>query len=183
MKNAPRSRKSWWRHLYHAMVRMLRGAVLLEDTPERIARGCACGMYAAVLPVFGQTFIGMILARLLRGNVISSIPWSWISNPLTTVPIWYGCYRVGVALLPGHQAVGWHKVQAIAEEMSEAPWREALLHGWDVLGDIAVPLVLGTNLVGLVFGLLGYAAVRRVVPVLQARRRARLAHWHRTNEV
>ena len=177
MKGAPRSRKPWIHRVYRSAVRMLRGAILLEDSPERIARGCGCGMYAAILPVIGQTIVGMILSRLVRGNVVASIPWSWISNPLTTVPIWYGCYLIGAFILPGYTVVSWDEVQGIAHNLQSASTSDVLSHGWKLLGSIAVPLIVGTNLVGLACGALMYVVVKRCVPMIQRRRQERRSRW------
>lgn len=81
---APKTSKGRWRQFVHVLVKTVRGALLLQDTPHRIAVGCACGIFVSPLPTLGQTFIGMILAKLLGGNVIASLPWSWITNPFTT---------------------------------------------------------------------------------------------------
>src|ERR1043165_6490547 len=95
IKGAPKTTKGRWRRFVHALMKTLRGALLLQDTPHRIALGCACGIFFSPLPTLGQTFIGMILAKLAGGNVIASLPWSWISNPFTTVPSFFGGHRGG----------------------------------------------------------------------------------------
>ena len=87
--------------MWFTIIRALRGAVLLEDTPHRIALGCGCGIFASPLPLFGQAFVGALAAKLLGGNVIASLPWTFLSNPFTTLPIWYGCYRLGMIITPG----------------------------------------------------------------------------------
>jgi len=175
--DAPRTRKSWWRRTWYTGVKMVRGAILLEDTPERIARGCGIGIFCSVLPMVGQTLVGIILTRIARGNVIASIPWSWISNPLTTVPIWYGCYRFGAFLLPGVEPLNWSQVASIFTKLQEATWKVAFTQGFDLLGAIAVPILFGTIIVGLFFGTIGYVLIRRAVPAIQARRAAKCARW------
>lgn len=180
MRDAPRTRKSWWRRTWHAGIRMVRGAIMLEDSPERIARGCGIGIFCSVLPVLGQTLVAIVLTRLAGGNVIAAIPWSWISNPFTTVPIWYACYRFGALLIPGNNPLNWSQVAGIFTKLHEATWKEAFTHGFDLFGAIAAPILLGTILVGLFFGTIGYILIRRTVPMIQARRSAKRTRWATT---
>ncbi len=83
------------------MIRALCGAMLMEDTPQRIALGCACDIFASPLPIFGQAFVGAVVAKVLGRDVIASLPWTLLSNPFTTLPIWYGSYRLGMLITSG----------------------------------------------------------------------------------
>lgn len=177
LRQAPRSRKPWPRRAWRGLLGLLRGALLLEDTPERIARGCAFGVATAFLPMFGQSLLGALLARLCGGNVIAALPWTWISNPLTTVPIWYGCYRFGALLVPGHQAVGWEVMTVTAARLEAASWSQALADLGGLLGAMAWPLILGTVLVGGFSGFLTWLGVRPLVARWQERRRTRHRRW------
>lgn len=177
MAAAPPTRKPWWRRLWHASLRAVRAVALLEDTPHRIALGSACGIFASVLPTLGQTFVGMLLARALRGSVLASLPWSWISNPLTTLPIWFACYRLGCILLPGSPALGWDEVTDRFRLFGEAGWREVLDHGAELLGEVFWPLLLGSVVLGAAAGAVGYRLMRQLVLRVQARRARRAAAW------
>jgi uncharacterized protein len=167
-----RLRQSW-----RAFALAVRRVVMLEDIPERIARGCGAGMFCAWLPMLGQTFAGMLLAWCIRGSPLAAIPWSWITNPLTTLPIWYGCYRLGAALIPGHEAVTWDGLRAIVEQVEAMSLVDGMLHGVEVLGGVFLPLLLGSVLIGIVTAIPTWWLVRRAVAALQARRAARVAHW------
>lgn len=73
----------------------------LPDTPEKIARGIAAGVFASWTPFYGFHFIIAVLgAVLLRGNVIASLLGTFFGNPLTYVPIGV------VALNTGHFILG-----------------------------------------------------------------------------
>lgn len=167
----------WFRRNWRAFTVSLRRVVMFEDTPERIARGCAAGMFTAYLPIFGQTLVGMLVAWCIRGSVLAAMPWSWITNPLTTVPLWYGCYRLGAALLPGHHTVTWEGLRAIVEHLQAMSLFDGLVHGVEILGGVFLPLLLGTLIVGLLTALPTWWLVRRAVVAVQARRAARCAHW------
>jgi uncharacterized protein (DUF2062 family) len=173
---APLTRKGRFRRLWHVCWKALRGVVTLEDSPYRIAMGAAAGIFCSVLPTLGQTFIGMILAKIMRGSVIASLPWSWLSNPFTTLPIWYGCYRVGL-VATGDEPKAFADVSLLFTRFMDLPWREALGHGFTDLGDIFLPTLLGSLIVGAAAAALGYALIHAAVVHLHHRRAARRAAW------
>ena len=134
-------------------------------------------MFTAYLPMLGQTLVGMALAWCMRGSVLAAMPWSWITNPFTTLPIWYGCYRLGALVWPGHEAVTWERLQALIERIDAMSLVDGLLHSAEVLGSVFLPMLIGSLLVGLATALPTYWLVRRAVVAVQARRAARCAHW------
>ena len=181
IKGAPKTTKGRWRQFVHVLIKTLRGALLLQDTPHRIAMGCACGIFVSPLPTLGQTFIGIILAKLLRGNVIASLPWSWISNPFTTLPIFYGCYRVGMWITPGEwKLVSFERMGEIIDKFNHLSMADGFATGYAVVVDIFVPMLVGSILVGAIGGVVGYVLIVRAVVAAQARRRERLSHWKKT---
>lgn len=165
------------RQAWRSFALAVRRVVMLEDEPERIARGCAAGMATAYLPMLGQTFAGMALAWVMRGSLLAAVPWSWITNPLTTLPLWYACYRIGAALLPGHQAIGWERLRGLVDTVQAMEFLDGLLHSAEVLGGVFLPMLLGSVIVGAVTAVPTYYLVRRAVRAVQARRAARAAHW------
>ncbi|MCU0541172.1 MAG: DUF2062 domain-containing protein [Oscillatoriaceae cyanobacterium Prado104] len=78
-----------WRYYYNRFLRM-------RGTPESIARGFAAGVFTGMFPAFGlQIVTGVALATLLRGNKIVAAAATWISNPITDLPIWALNFQVG----------------------------------------------------------------------------------------
>ena len=72
----------------------------LRGKPETLATGLAVGVFAGCFPLFGlQTFIGILLATIFRGSKVAAIAGTWISNPLTYLPIYVFNYKVGKFLL------------------------------------------------------------------------------------
>ncbi|MEC4989100.1 MAG: DUF2062 domain-containing protein [Oscillatoria sp. PMC 1068.18] len=89
--------QSWlvrrWRYYLHRL-RRLRGG------KQKIARGLAVGVFAGFFPLFGmQTIVGVLLATLFRGNKLAAAAATWISNPLTYVPIYAFNFQLGALLL------------------------------------------------------------------------------------
>ncbi len=166
-----------FRQMWRSFALAVRRVVMLEDDPERIARGCAAGMFTAYLPMIGQSFAGMLVAWLIRGSPLAAIPWTFITNPLTTLPLWYASYRLGAALIPGHQTIGWERLREMVDTLQAMSLADALVSGFTILGGVFLPLLLGSCLIGLVTAVPTWWLVRRAVRAVQARRAARVAHW------
>ncbi|NJL82637.1 MAG: DUF2062 domain-containing protein [Chloroflexaceae bacterium] len=124
-----------WRAVRYWWLRLLR----LQGTPGTIARGFAVGAFAGFFPFFGlQTIFGVTLAILFRGNKLAAAAGTWISNPVTDVPIFLFNFKVGQWLLGWDiitvQQLQWSSWKAIAE--SGKMVSAALLFGCLVMGSI-----------------------------------------------
>jgi uncharacterized protein (DUF2062 family) len=190
----------WWRHyVYHMtpsglkarvafLIRrsrrfIIRRVLHTDDPPHQLALGVAIGIFVALTPTGGfQTALVVFLAWLMGANKVIGIPFVWISNPATLVPIYYPCYLVGRFLL-GEPEIKW-------------PWWEELMHPpsgwfamthfyWSRMIEIAAPLWLGCIIVSGALAVMTYYLVyfsvrwyrlRRwgqLVPPLRTARRAR----------
>lgn len=104
------------------------------------------GIFVAFIPVPGQMPIAALLALLLHCNLPISVALVWISNPLTMPAIFFSTYQLGRWLLelPPVQVsleLSWH-------------W---LMHEFSLIWK---PLLVGSLLSGLVFGVLGYVVMQ-----------------------
>lgn len=60
----------------------------LPDSPEKIARGIAAGVFVSFTPFFGTHFLlAALVAKILRGNILAGLLATFFGNPLTYVPI------------------------------------------------------------------------------------------------
>ncbi len=67
-----------------------------EGTPSERARGLAVGVFSGCFPLFGfQIILGLFLARLLKANHLLAVGGTWISNPVTYLPLYWFNYHVG----------------------------------------------------------------------------------------
>lgn len=57
------------------------------------------GVLSAFFPLPGQMLLALIGALMWRANVPMALGLTWITNPLTTLPIFYAGYYVGAQLL------------------------------------------------------------------------------------
>ncbi len=73
---------------------------LHEGTPGERARGVAAGVFSGCFPLFGlQTIIGIALARIVRGNSLLAAGGTWISNPITYLPLYWLNYKIGSLII------------------------------------------------------------------------------------
>ncbi|HHT00663.1 MAG TPA: DUF2062 domain-containing protein [Thiomicrospira sp.] len=112
-----------------------------------VSKAFIVGLFWMSIPMPSQMIASAITAILFRANLPISVALVWISNPLTMGPIFYFNYVVGTLIL------GQDANENLTFELS-----------WDwivnVLGELWVPLYLGSAIVGLVLGLISYIAVK-----------------------
>ncbi len=112
-----------------------------EGTPAKRARGLAVGVFSGCFPFFGfQTFIGILLAGLVRGNYLLAVAGTWISNPLTYLPLYWFNYKVGDVFLGEGR-----DLHNLSELTKQQLFDQGLLFGSKIL--------LGSSIVGLMTGL------------------------------
>jgi uncharacterized protein (DUF2062 family) len=167
----PRTKKGWKRQGRYVVSKWFHRLMQRDAAPYRIAMGCACGIFSSALPIFGQTVIAMFIARLFSASVMASLPWSWISNPLTTLPMWYGGYKLGLWLMPGHEnALSYDEIQKYMQNFDTMNWSQELALISSGVRDVLEPLWLGTFLMGIAMAIFGFVVIYWVVITIQRRR-------------
>lgn len=108
-----------------------------------VSKAFVIGLFWMSIPMPSQMIAAAICAIFLRANLPLSVALVWISNPLTMAPIFYFNYVIGTLIL-GEEA---------NENLSfELSWDWIL----NTLGDLWLPLYLGSIVVGLVLGAIAY---------------------------
>jgi len=153
----------------------------LDDTPHRIAFGVFLGFVVGATPTIGlQMVIYVTLAALLGANKISGILPVWLSNPLTAVPLYYSNWRIGRFFLggDGDSELSQRMLeQVVGIPGQDLPLWERLFSGtfwkaaFDAFVAMGAELWLGSVLVGVVCGALGYWASYRGVLAFRERRK------------
>ncbi len=122
-----------------------------EGSSSQRALGFGIGIFSGCFPFFGfQTLIGVFLAKALKGNTILAALGTWISNPLTYVPLYYFNYKVGSLLLNEK-----NKIVDFSYITTNRLWSQ----GWYLssrllLGSISIGIIAGiTGGLGLYFSL------------------------------
>jgi uncharacterized protein (DUF2062 family) len=130
-----------------ALVRRLRRLLAWlwhqEGSHGQRARGLAAGLFCGCFPFFGlQMLLSVALASAVRGNHLLAAAGTWVSNPFTSLPLYWFNYQLGCWLIgPG---VGW-------------PGLDDLQTGriWNSGGGFINRLLLGSTLVGVACAVLG----------------------------
>ncbi len=157
----------------------------LPDTPERIARGIAAGMFSSCTPFYGLHFvIAALVARGIRGNILAALLGTFLGNPLTFPLIVETAVQLGTWMLG--LGAGLHFPQVMAA--FGYAWAEFWSNLWLLVtggepnwfrlrlfyGRVFLPYLLGGVLLGVVTGTLAYFASLPLIRAYQTRRRKKL---------
>jgi len=145
-----------------------------DDTPHRIALGVAVGVFVAFTPTIGfQMVLAVALAWLIGGNKVVAVPFVWISNPFTMVPIYLPNYYVGRWLL-GSSVPPPDFGQVV---QASGTWLEKVRMWWDVTWQSFTPLWVGSLVVAFVLAIPSYFVFYWMV-VLYRKALAKVKHAH-----
>jgi len=136
----------------------------LDDTPHRIALGLAIGIFVTFTPTIGlQMLLTVLLATLFRANKAVGVPFVWISNPLTIVPVYGPSFLLGSWMLGGRYS--WQQFNAVFTKafQLEGGWIDKTQAWWEAAWPIFPPLWLGSILISLVLGVVAYIVTYRAV--------------------
>ncbi len=143
----------------------------VDDTPHRIALGVAIGIFITWTPTIGlQMVLVLALAALLRANKAVGVPFVWISNPLTLLPIYGSNYWLGTKILGSEY--DFSKLSPFVDAVKAGGnWFERLSAAWKAMWSIFLPLWLGSVVIGAALGIITYFAIRYAI--VRYRR-----YWH-----
>ncbi|MDP2123422.1 MAG: DUF2062 domain-containing protein [Parvibaculum sp.] len=137
----------------------------LSGTPHAISIGVSAGVFASCTPFVGfHILIAMLLAWILRGNLIASAIGTFVGNPLTFPAIWFVVYEVGRYMVGAPTGVDPDIAETLQGERA-----------FDMILPLLVPLTVGAIPVGIVLGCVSYVLTRSGVEAYQLRRRHALA--------
>lgn len=134
----------------------------LRGKPEAVAKGLAVGVFAGCFPFFGlQSVLGIILATIFRASRVAAVAATWISNPLTYVPIFVFNYKIGRLVW------GTKDTQLFLDLKSFTAFRE--------LGPtFATTLLTGCFIVGLILAFITYFYSLAILERFKTRRHSKL---------
>ena len=147
----------------------------IDDTPHRIALGVAIGIFITWTPTVGfQMLLVLGLSWLLGANKLVGVPFVWISNPATMVPIFLPNYYLGKWVL-GSDSQAPDFAGAITLSGS---WLETVQKWWAATWQVFWPLWVGSIIIGLFLGILSYGLIYYAVVKYR-----KIRHRHDTPKV
>jgi len=137
-----RIQRQWFLRPFAAV---LHDPALWSTHRRNVLRASAAGLFIAFVPFPIHTALAGIAAVYLRVNIAVAILASWVANPLTMAPMYYGAYSVGARLL-GHNP---------PDEALEFTL-EGLTEGLELIWQ---PLLLGCLICAIALSALGYVTL------------------------
>ena len=112
-----------------------------------VAGGVGLGFFLAFIPIPIQMFLAIPAALAMKVNLAVTMAATWISNPITLVPLMVLAYTTGCLILR------LDSVFVFTNFEPSMPWFQTMLaHIW-------LPLVTGSFVCGIIAGAIGYTAV------------------------
>ena len=146
----------------------------LDDTPHRIALGVAIGMFVTWTPTIGfQMLLTVGLSWLFRANKVVGVPFVWISNPLTIIPIYLPAYYIGCWVL-GKEPDAVEKINEAVKWGNEG-WSEKVSHWFSTIGSIFWELWLGSLMLAGIVGFISYFIIYYMVIAYRKK-------WHKKHD-
>jgi len=139
-----------------------------DSSPHRAALGVAIGLFIAMTPTLGmQMILAGGLAVVLRANKALSLTFVWITNALTSIPIFLFNYTVGCWLLRRESRSGVF-YQFIGNMLNLKDGGMEKAHAAKSLAEgLFFPLWVGSLTVAVVVASLSYLLVRTAVTQYQ----------------
>lgn len=113
-----------------------------------LGRGVYVGVLCAFFPLPGQMPLAIFGALVCRANVPMSIALTWITNPLTTIPVFWVSYSVGAILL-GEPLIGFRTIGIFVAELTK--WLTGNGYDAQMLSHFSLPaFALGLIICGII---------------------------------
>jgi uncharacterized protein len=146
-----------------------------EHPPWFDARGVAMGLLIGFGVPLGAQMVLMGLLRLaFRFNTALAFAFTWVNNPFTVVPMYYGYYCLGSRVLGKPATLDAAAFRNLLNPVLQADYFWGSVHSFLYLGrDIVVRWSLGAVLVATVCAVAGYAVSYQVQKLRADSRAAR----------
>jgi uncharacterized protein len=130
--------------------------IRLRGNPKSLAMGTAVGVFLGIAPIIPiQTMLVIGVTLLMRVNTITAIIVATIvSNPLTLVPQYYLCWKVGNMLLPGR--LSWHRILDVLHILGNNGFMDSIRAVSLLSTDAIIVMLTGGVILGLPLGIISY---------------------------
>jgi len=123
----------------------------LRESPDKLARGLALGVFIGFLPIIGfQVITAVIIALFTRANKVAAAVGTHVTNPWTTIPILILDYYVGCFVLRKHACV---------PHIDFSSFGALLNSGKEIL----LPMFIGGVILGSIFSVLSYFGMKKLL--------------------
>lgn len=120
-----------------------------------VSNGVAVGLFAAFIPLPVQMLVAAVLALVFKANLPIAVVCTWVTNPITFIPINFFVYKVGRLILGDGEYSG-QAVPLSFDWDDSGSWVEICRLWVDSLGR---PFLVGLPVVAIGAAILGWLAV------------------------
>ncbi len=152
---------------------VLEPLVSSKNSPGFDARGVAFGFVVGFLAPVGTHLIALGLLRMVsRFHLGIAFAFTFVTNPLNAIPVYYGYYYMGSLILSDPVILEFDKFEGLVSPLVDKTHFWEALSAFGTLGyEILLRWCVSAVMLSVVFGTLGYMVTYRI----QARRCKRAA--------
>jgi uncharacterized protein (DUF2062 family) len=130
-----------------------------DGDPHKIALAVALGVFVAFFPIIGtHTVLALGLAWVCRVSPVVTLTASWLNNPWTIAPLYLGCLYFGAIVTRTD-------ITEVNISWKSLNWPTFV----ELLKIIGVPFIVGCMIAGVVFAVISYYIILRMVKVYRSR--------------
>lgn len=138
--------------------KVLRKVLALNDSPHAIALGVAIGIFFGMTPTVGLQTIFVLVTlfltrRLFYFNGAAAMAATYVSNPITMLPLYYFWYRLGAWFTGGTATIA--QLESLVTANGFSAWLEAVRN---VGAEIVGPMFLGALITAPIGAAIAYPA-------------------------
>lgn len=153
-------------------VELAKKILALGDSPHAIALGVAIGIFIGLTPSVGvQTIMVLAIVVLTRRffyfNASAAMASTYVSNPITMLPMYYFWYHLGARFLPSYDGNIRFDELLVFES-----WGEWWTNMYALAAQVGVPMLLGALLTAPIGAVLAYFATYFFLKKYRGRRRS-----------
>lgn len=128
------------------------------------ARGVGIGLFVGLaVPISGQVVSLGLLRLIFKFNSVLAFAFTWVNNPITMLPLYYGYYCLGSLMLAKPLVMSLEDFRCLMHPIVSGGyvWESVRLFLY-LGGDLLERWFVGALFVGVVVGVIGYVAGYRV---------------------
>lgn len=143
----------------------------LRGDPQSLAKGAALGMFIGISPTVPLHTVAIIgFSFLFRSSVIAAlIVATIVCNPLTLVPIYYICWKIGDFILPDR--LTWERIEEVLSILNQEGFVESIRYMSQLSIDGVMVMITGGTLLAILPTLATYYYSLRFFLKIREKRR------------
>ena len=130
--------------------------IRLRGNPKSLALGTAVGVFIGISPTVPFHTVSIIgITLMMRVSTLAGlVAGTVVSNPLTMVPQYYLCWKIGNMLLPGR--LDWERIQEVLGILADGRFLDSIQAITHLSSDAILVMLTGGIVLGLPLAVASY---------------------------